>query len=324
MAINVAAMPENLLESELFGYEEGAFTGAKKGGRPGLFEFAHTGTLFLDEVEGMSQAMQIKLLRVLQEREIMRVGGNQIIHVDVRIIAATNESLEKKVEEGSFRRDLYYRINTLPALIPPLRERGNDIFLLLERFAGETQRKFSLSPQVKQILAGYSWPGNIRELHNVAEYFSYTGQEVIRPEDLPPTFLRGREMTGPDWHGAARQKSGRNAVWRAEGGEVRDGGAWTWPGAETEDGGGWQRTRSMEFWFVLEQLCRAAREGRLIGRESILAAAREAVFPLSQKEVRGLLEEMEREGLAKIGRGRGGSRVTPAGMELWKKRQITR
>ena len=237
------------------------------------------------------------------------MGGNQIIHVDVRIIAATNESLEKKVEEGSFRRDLYYRINTLPALIPPLRERGNDIFLLLERFAGETQRKFSLSPQVKQILAGYSWPGNIRELHNVAEYFSYTGQEVIRPEDLPPTFLRGREMTGPDWHGAARQKSGRNAAWREE------------PEACSQEG---QKERSMEFWFVLEQLCRAAREGRLIGRESILAAAREAVFPLSQKEVRGLLEEMEREGLAKIGRGRGGSRVTPAGMELWKKRQITR
>lgn len=351
VAINVAAMPENLLESELFGYEEGAFTGAKKGGRPGLFEFAHTGTLFLDEVEGMSQAMQIKLLRVLQEREIMRVGGNQIIHVDVRIIAATNESLEKKVEEGSFRRDLYYRINTLPALIPPLRERGNDIFLLLERFAGETQRKFSLSPQVKQILAGYSWPGNIRELHNVAEYFSYTGQEVIRPEDLPPTFLRGREMAGLNRHGAARREAERSAAWKPERGGVGgggshdgsytagpagDGGGWPGPEAETGDTGGWQRlepeamnqgeqkARSTEFWFVLEQLCRAAREGRLIGRESILAAAREAVFPLSQKEVRGLLEEMEREGLAKIGRGRGGSRVTQAGMELWKKRQITR
>ena len=105
VAINCAAMPENLLESELFGYEEGAFTGARKGGRPGLFEFAHKGTLFLDEVEGMSQAMQVKLLRVLQEREIMRVGGNQIINVDVRIVAATNESLEEKVEDGSFRRE---------------------------------------------------------------------------------------------------------------------------------------------------------------------------------------------------------------------------
>ncbi len=124
VAINCGAMPENLLESELFGYEEGAFTGAKRGGRPGLFEFAHGGTLFLDEVEGMSPALQVKLLRVLQEHEIMRVGGNKIISVDVRIVAATNESLEEKVQEGSFRRDLYYRLNTLPVLIPPLRQRG--------------------------------------------------------------------------------------------------------------------------------------------------------------------------------------------------------
>ena len=114
LAINVAAFPENLLESELFGYEEGAFTGAKKGGRPGLFELAHRGTLFLDEVEGMSPALQIKLLRTLQEREVMRVGGNRIIHVDVRIVAATNEALERKVREGTFRRDLYYPAGSHP------------------------------------------------------------------------------------------------------------------------------------------------------------------------------------------------------------------
>ena len=118
VAINCAAMPENLLESELFGYEEGPSPGPE-GGKPGLFEFAHGGTLFLDEVEGMSTALQCKLLRVLQEREIMRVGGNRIISVDVRIVAATNEDLERRVEEGSFRRDLYYRLNTLPVLIPP-------------------------------------------------------------------------------------------------------------------------------------------------------------------------------------------------------------
>ncbi len=137
VAINVAAFPENLLESELFGYEEGAFTGAKKGGRPGLFELAHKGTLFLDEVEGMSPALQIKLLRALQEREVMRVGGNRIIHVDVRVVAATNEALERKVREGTFRRDLYYRLSTLPVLIPPLTERGDDMFLLTEHFRRE-------------------------------------------------------------------------------------------------------------------------------------------------------------------------------------------
>lgn len=137
IAINVAAMPENLLESELFGYEEGAFTGAKKGGRPGLFEFAHHGTLFLDEVEGMSLSMQVKLLRVLQEGEIMRVGGGSIIRVDVRIVAATSEALEKKIQEGSFRKDLYYRLNALTVEIPPLRKRGDDILCCLISLCGK-------------------------------------------------------------------------------------------------------------------------------------------------------------------------------------------
>ena len=119
VAVNCAAIPENLLESELFGYEEGAFTGAKKGGKIGLFEFAHMGTLFLDEIEGMSPALQIKLLRVIQEKEIMKIGGGKVINIDVRIIAATNEELRKLVKENKFRKDLYYRINTLPIMIPP-------------------------------------------------------------------------------------------------------------------------------------------------------------------------------------------------------------
>ncbi|MDO5418344.1 MAG: sigma 54-interacting transcriptional regulator, partial [Lachnospiraceae bacterium] len=193
IAINVAAFPENLLESELFGYEEGAFTGAKKGGRPGLLEFAHQGTLFLDEVEGMSQMLQVKLLRVLQEREIMRVGGNKVISIDVRIVAATNESLEQKVEEGSFRRDLYYRLNTLPIVIPPLAERGDDMFLLIARFRDELGGDFELTEPVREFLKNYEWPGNIRELRNVVEYFIYTGHRKISMEDLPPT-VQKREM----------------------------------------------------------------------------------------------------------------------------------
>lgn len=183
-------MPENLLESELFGYEEGAFTGAKKGGRPGLFEFSHKGTLFLDEVEGMSQALQVKLLRVLQEREIMRVGGNRVIKIDVRIVAATNESLEEKVEEGTFRRDLYYRLNTLPIVIPTLAERGEDMFLIIESIKGELGGDFVLTEPVKDFLRNYSWPGNIRELRNIVEYFIYTGQPEITIEELPPTVFR--------------------------------------------------------------------------------------------------------------------------------------
>ena len=297
VAINVAAMPENLLESELFGYEEGAFTGAKKGGRPGLFEFAHTGTLFLDEVEGMSPAMQVKLLRVLQEQEVMRVGGNQIINVDVRIVAATNESLEEMVEKGSFRRDLYYRLNALPVQIPPLRQRGDDVFLLLEQFRERAGGKFTLSEEVRDIFLRYRWPGNVRELQNVGEYLSFMGQRVIRIEDLPPTFLRSlaREATsGEKGEEIRKEKYGQGM----EGGIEKAHG-------------------SPEFWFVLEQLYRAAGEGRLIGRETILQKARERKLPISQKEIRDLLQKMEREGIVKVTRGRGGSRITETGQRIW-------
>ncbi len=292
VAINVAAFPENLLESELFGYEEGAFTGAKKGGRPGLFEFSHKGTLFLDEVEGMSPALQIKLLRVLQEREVMRVGGNRIIHVDVRIVAATNEALERKVEEGTFRRDLYYRLNTLPALIPTLAERGDDLFLLMDRFKAELGASFRLSPQVRDFLKSYAWPGNIRELRNVVEYFIYTGHDPITMEDLPPTVFHGgygklRPVLAP----------ARPAV----------------PEAVPPE--------SAVFWFVLEQLYQASERQCSMGRDKLLQAAREAHVPMSQQEVRTLLNEMADRGLARVSRGRGGSQLTPEGRAYWENGQ---
>ena len=284
VAINVAAFPENLLESELFGYEEGAFTGAKKGGRPGLFELAHRGTLFLDEVEGMSTALQIKLLRALQEREVMRVGGNRIIHVDVRIVAATNEALEQKVREGSFRRDLYYRLNTLPVLIPPLTERGDDIFLLTEHFRRELGGSFHLTEPVKAFFRRHSWPGNIRELRNAVEYFIYTGHADIGLEDLPPTlFLSG----GP----ALR------------------------PSAPAEE------SPSDSFSFVLSQLYAASESGASMGRETLLRRAREARVPLSQREVRDILADMAAQGLARVSRGRGGSQLTPKGRTLWENGQ---
>lgn len=279
--INVAAFPENLLESELFGYEEGAFTGAKKGGRPGLFELAHRGTLFLDEVEGMSPALQIKLLRALQEREVMRVGGNRIIYVDVRIVAATNEALEQKVREGSFRRDLYYRLSTLPTLIPPLTERGDDVFLLAEHFRRELGGSFRLTEPVKAFFRRHAWPGNIRELRNAVEYFIYTGHQDIGLEDLPPTlFLSG----GPEPRPAA-------------------------PGAPAEPSDG--------FAFLLAQLYAASEAGTPMGREALLQKAREAHVPLSQREVRDILADMAARGLVKVSRGRGGSRLTPKGRALW-------
>lgn len=326
VAINVAAMPENLLESELFGYEEGAFTGARKGGRPGLFEFAHKGTLFLDEVEGMSQAMQVKLLRVLQEREIMRVGGNQIINVDVRIVAATNESLEDKVEDGSFRRDLYYRLNALPALIPPLRERNGDILLLLETFRQKSGGSFILSEEVREMLLDYGWPGNIRELQNVVEYLSFTGQEVIQAEDLPPTFAKSRYAERKGWNesGLRREAKGRDGMdWgKTEGGA--DGGKA--PASHSQDGTRIQTEVLPEgFWSVLEQLYLASEHNEMIGREGILKAARSCYLPFSQREIRDVLTYMAEEGIAKVSRGRGGSRITPIGRNKWEEyKRLTR
>lgn len=297
VAINVAAMPENLLESELFGYEEGAFTGAKKGGRPGLFEFAHQGTLFLDEVEGMSPAMQVKLLRVLQEQEVMRVGGNQIIHVDVRIVAATNEALEDRVEKGSFRRDLYYRLNALPALIPPLRERGDDIFLLIDYFRKQTGGTFELSKEVREMFVNYRWPGNIRELANVVEYLCFTGKKVISPEDLPVTFIRSAEQ--PE---NRRQSRGCEK-------EIREKKEYSF---ETEE-------RNDVFWFVLGQLYEAGTKGQMVGREYLLKEAKERHLPISQHEIRQTLELLSNLGLVRVTRGRGGSRITPQGWEMWER-----
>ena len=172
--INCAAIPDTLLESELFGYEEGAFTGAVKGGKPGLFELANGGTLFLDEVGDVSAPLQVKLLRVLQEQRVRRVGSNKEVAIDVRIIAATNRNLEDMVADKIFREDLYYRLNVIPLVIPPLRERFEDIRLLSEiflvQFADKLQRSVKgFSTLALQRLEGYNWPGNVRELKNIIE-----------------------------------------------------------------------------------------------------------------------------------------------------------
>jgi len=170
--VNCAALSESLLESELFGYEAGAFTGAAKSGKMGLFEEANGGTIFLDEIGEVSLSIQAKLLRVLQEKELIRVGGTKAIPVDVRVIAATNANLEQKIKEGTFREDLYYRLNVVPVFIPPLRRRKADIpqlvYHLIGKFNQEYGRKVErVQPQVLEILAQYDWPGNIRELENV-------------------------------------------------------------------------------------------------------------------------------------------------------------
>jgi len=169
VAINCAALPESLLESELFGYERGAFTGSRREGKLGLIEQANGGTLFLDEIGDISLPLQGKLLRTLQEKQIVRIGGTHVVNVDIRIIAATNCDLEKALVEGQFRRDLYYRLNVFSILLPPLRERKEDILFLFRGMVRETEK--DLTPEVERRLLLHPWLGNVRELQNVAKYF---------------------------------------------------------------------------------------------------------------------------------------------------------
>lgn len=202
--INCAAIPDNLLESELFGYEEGAFTGAVKGGKIGDFEAANGGTVFLDEVNSLSPNMQAKLLRVIQEREIKKVGSTKVIPIDVRFIFATNKDLYQMVQEGSFREDFYYRINVVNLQLPPLRKRTEDILPLVDSFIQKFNKEMGknisgLEPMAMILLENYSWPGNIRELENCIERaFNYhSGNGPLSVEDIKlPGMEDSLEHTG--------------------------------------------------------------------------------------------------------------------------------
>lgn len=191
VAVNCAAIPENLLESELFGYEEGSFTGAKKGGKLGKFQLADNGTIFLDEIGDMSLHLQVKLLRVIQERVVERIGSSRGTKIDVKIICATNKDLFSMVREGTFREDLYYRLNVIPIHIPPLRQRKDDIEKLLGSMFKIYSKRFGrsqieLSGDAKELLLNYSWPGNVRELQNAVEYaINVAKTQVIGSLDLP-------------------------------------------------------------------------------------------------------------------------------------------
>ncbi|MCH8052682.1 MAG: sigma-54-dependent Fis family transcriptional regulator, partial [Planctomycetes bacterium] len=213
IAINCAALPETLLESELFGHEKGAFTGAHAE-KMGRFEMADGGTLFLDEIGDISQSTQVKLLRVLQEKEFVRVGGTRTIATDVRIIAATNRDLQEAMEQGDFRQDLYYRLNVFPIHIPPLRKRRDDIPLLIDHFVNVSATELrcpkpTISDEAIALLASYDWPGNIRELQNITERAvlladgesitaahlprEIVGDEPLEKSDKEESSLRGYE-----------------------------------------------------------------------------------------------------------------------------------
>ena len=226
--VNCGAIPGALLESELFGHEKGAFTGAVKK-KLGKFELADGGTIFLDEIGEMDKNMQVKLLRVLQQREFYRVGGEENVHVDVRIIAATNRNLEQLVKEGGFREDLYYRLNVIPLVLPPLRDRVDDIPLLVEHFiekiSKETGRPVQgIAPEAMDLLMHYRWPGNVRELENVIERVITLMDGVRIETDSLPSYIKGERVSEP-----VRVVSAGKDVQAAPDGEVR-----TWEEYEQE------------------------------------------------------------------------------------------
>ncbi len=218
--INCAAIPRELMESELFGYDRGAFTGASYKGKPGKFELANRGTLFLDEIGDLPLEMQPKLLRVLEEKEVERVGGTSLVRVDFRVIAASNQNLESMMKQGRFRKDLFYRLNVISLNIKPLRERPEDIVPLSRHIMEQLAREYSIpsirmSPETEVVLSSYQWPGNSRELYNALERtVSSLEGDVIRPDDLPVQIYATQKNSGAlnhiplkDVHGIAEKEA---------------------------------------------------------------------------------------------------------------------
>ncbi len=291
VAFNCGALPESLLESELFGYEEGAFTGARKGGKAGLFELAHKGTLFLDEIGEMPMSTQLRFLRVLQEREVMRIGSDRLVSVDVRIIAASNKNLKQLVAIGDFREDLYYRLNVLPLKVPPLRRRGNDVMLLIQHFQAAKDVELKFSAEAIGELKKYNWPGNIRELGNYVAYWANLDKELIERADLP--FLEDEEFgSSVD---TTVDISKENQIFA--------------PGSSDIP----------VLTFILDSLQTAKNEGQIIGRRNLYLSARASGHVISEHGVRHLLLQLDGCGYVKIMKGRGGTVITPQGTQFLEK-----
>lgn len=285
VAVNCSALPGSLLESELFGYEEGAFTGARKGGKPGLFEQAHRGTIFLDEIGDISPSMQARLLRVVQQKEIQKIGGTSVLPVDVRIIAATNRDLEELVEDGSFRADLYHRLNVLQLRVPSLNERREDILPLTRYFLKKRGFKGKLDKKVLEHFKSYHWPGNVRELENVLDFLTAMNNNEIREEDIP------------FW---GKISLPRNKLIEKEVPEECFGEA-----SEEK---------------VFELVYQARSRGETVGRRSLVKIAREAGISMTEKKAQIYLKNLAGKGLIEIKRGRGGCRMTEAGFREIQKR----
>lgn len=314
VAVNCAAIPETLLESELFGYEKGSFTGASRGGKIGLFERARHGTIFLDEIGDISAGLQTRLLRVIQEREIMRIGSDKIISIDARIIAATNADLEEKVAQGKFRSDLFYRLNVISLDIEPLRERKEDIDPLLHHFLG---KQFNdLSPAERAILHDYSWPGNIRELENFASYYralgslpSYIYKAASRPD---PSSASGSQSSPQQTMSRASASSDTAAVSGST--AVSDTAAASGPATAKSPLPREKITERELQDTILNIIAENSSDFSGIGRMSISAALSRSNIHIGEGILKKQLAQLKSEGLIESGHGRGGSRITASGL----------
>ncbi|MGE7762969.1 sigma-54 interaction domain-containing protein [Peribacillus sp. NPDC097895] len=280
LAVNCSALTETLLESELFGYEEGTFTGATRGGKKGLFELADNGTIFLDEIGDISLTVQSHLLRVLQEGEIRRIGGRRIIPINVRVITATNKDLQVKIRDGSFRTDLFYRLNVLNLYIPSLKERRADIPLLIKHLITKSGKWVKVEQDVLEYFIKYEWPGNIRELKSTIDYMLTVCEgNVMTKSDLP--FMHGQ----------------------AEGSVASEYSACE------------SMLERRERTFILEVIKQCNEKGKAASRDLISSQSKETDFGLSPQQIRRRLDILESEGFVVKGRGRAGTKITAAGIE---------
>ncbi len=312
VAVNCAALPETLLESELFGYEPGSFTGARSKGKAGLFEQAHKGTIFLDEIGDVSPRLQSRLLRTIQEMQIMRIGSDKLISIDVRIIAATNRNLENEIAKSNFRNDLFFRLNVLSIYVPPLRKRKEDIPILLQSYLGAEYE--NISAHEKAILMKYDWPGNVRELSNTAVYYKALSQLPEYLTDPVSLQVERDDERMPDQNVGDRYQDITDD--QPCHSDVKNRGSLFPPSdpkryavrkqALTED----ELTQ-----MVLSLICDYSSPAHGVGRTVILQLLKSSGVHISDGKLREVLASLASEDLIQIGKGRFGTRITEIGMD---------
>lgn len=289
IAINCASIPESLLESELFGYDAGAFTGAKKGGKLGYFELAHMGTLFLDEISEMDFNLQARLLRVLQEKEVVRIGGDTVVNVDVRVISATNKNLEELVSQNKFREDLYYRINVLRVDIPELSKRKDDIPLLIEIFKKQNNAHFTITNEGLRAILDYKWIGNIRELKNFVERLKCLGKEIIDINDV-------YECLDMDYNDETKYFYNNEEK------------------IKIERFFNINKNLINRYNSVLSVLAQNYNSKNKLGRRTISEILASNKIYMSEQEVRTILNELKLNDMIEVYKGRGGTSITGVGL----------